>query len=411
MEVTNFKYVILGGGTAAGYAAEELIKQGIGKGELCIISAEETLPINRPPLSKGYMTGDSQIEDLLINDYEFYEDNGIEILLNTKAKEVDFTGKIIILDNNTGVGYEKLLITTGSRIRKLNKPGSDLKNIFYLRTKKDADEIMDAAKKYKKVVVVGGQFISSEVSASLSQLGLDVTTVFPGEFLMNIFSLRETGIFFNQFYEKNGVHIQNNHHVKEFKGIGKIESVILESGEAIDTDMVVLGIGVEPLTDIFEGTALNIDDGIVVNEFGETNIDGVYAAGDVASYPDPIYHVQRRVDHWQNAHDQGKNVAKNMVGRHQEYNVIPYFFSDIFDLSYEYFGDHANANKYYVIGDISKADFSIFWSYNNKMVAALITSERPEIERKKAIEWIKQDVTINEDVLKTSPIPFEEPVS
>lgn len=385
----KFKYLIIGGGTTAGYAAKEFVNQGLQKDELCILSAEETLPIDRPPLSKDFFTDkDVKVDDVIIKGQEFYDEHGIEIQLGTEATAVDFNNKTVRTNKNGKYGYDKLLIATGSQLRRLTINGSDLGNIHYLRTVGHSKKIREAAEKAEKIIVLGGQYIGTEMTSSLSQIGKKVTMVFPEDRLLSKFATADIAAFFHDYYYKKGIEIIHNDTVIRFNGNGRIEEALLQSGKRLETDMAIAGIGVEPNTWLFEDSDLNIDDGIVVNKYLETSIPDVYAAGDVARFPDLTFEKMRRVEHWENAYEGGTHAAKVMAGKREPYKFLPFFFSDVFDLSYEYFGDNSTANLNYNRGKISSGDFSSWWFHDDILVAAFVMSSRPEGEGKKAREWI-----------------------
>lgn len=405
---TKYKYVILGGGTTAGYAAEELIKQKVDPKNICIISAEKTVPVDRPPLSKGFLKDEMKEEEAYIENEKSYQEKGIDLYLDVTVNGINQEENLIPLTSEEQIQYDHLLIATGASPVKFSIPGSDLNNIFYLRTVNDSKAIKSQAKKSTKAVVVGGSYISTEVAAGLKSLGLDVTIVYPEEYLLERFSVKEMGVFFNQMFEEKGVHLKNGQIVEAFLGKDNVEKVKLSSGEELEADMVVAGIGVKPNTEIFSNTGLDIDDGIIVNEFCETNFPEIYVAGDVARFPDLIFGGTRRVEHWENAYEMGKNAAKSMVGHKEPHKFLPFFFSDIFDFSYEYFGDPKNADQHIVHGDVNKGDFSIFWFKGPIMDAAFLSSTRPEAEREKVKFWILNKTHLNTNVMEQSEVPFQE---
>jgi len=315
----TYKYLILGGGTTAGYAAQEFIEQGIGKDELCLVSAESILPMNRPPLSKQYLVDEGADDEILINGKVFYDKNGIEVKLETCAKKIDFGKKQAELDNGDTIGYEKLLIATGSSLKHLGVDGENLENVFYLRNIKHADKIREQAEKSKHAVIVGGGYIGSETAASISEKDVKVTMVIPEDHMLAKFTDESLGNFFKNVYQERGIDLIFKDKVVAFHGDDKVEEVELASGKKLKTDLVVIGIGVEPNTSIFEGTALTIGNGIRINEYCETSIDGVYAAGDVVEFPDFIFNKKRHVEHWENAFEMGKHAALVMTGRREPY--------------------------------------------------------------------------------------------
>jgi NADPH-dependent 2,4-dienoyl-CoA reductase/sulfur reductase-like enzyme len=392
-----YKYLILGGGTTAGYAAQEFVEQGIGKNELCVVSAESLLPMNRPPFSKQYLVDESADDEILINEKIFYDKNGIDVKLETCAKKVDFGKKKVELDNGENIGYEKLLIATGSSLKHLGVDGGDLKNIFYLRNIKHADKIRKKAEKSKNAVIVGGGYIGSETAASISEKGVKVTMVIPEDQMLAKFTNEDLGKFFKKVYKEHGIDLIFEDEVIAFHGDDKVKEVELASGKKLEADMVVVGIGVEPNISLFEGSSIKIGNGIRINEYCETGVDGVYAAGDVVEFPDFIFNKKRHVEHWENAFEMGKHAALVMTGKREPYIFLPYFFSDFFDYSYEYFGDQSSADFSATRGNIESGDFSHWWFQEKRLVAAFVMSKRPEEEGKKAREWIKTRTPINRD--------------
>ncbi len=391
----NYKYVIIGGGTTAGYAAKEFVELGVPTGELCIVSAESILPMNRPPLSKDYLKDGDEDGEVLINEKDFYQLRGVDVKLETCARAVNFGDKTVDLDNGQTLHYDKLLIATGSKLRHLGVQGGNLDNIFYLRNIKHSDKIRETAKEVDRAVVVGGGYIGTETAASLTDLGVKVTMVVPEDRLLSKFATADIASFFQQKFRQKGIEIIFHDEVTGFHGQDKVEEVELKSKKRLTTDMVVVGIGVEPGVKIFENSRLNINTGIVVNEYCETNIPDVFAAGDVVEFPDLIFGKMRHVEHWEHAFEQGQHVARVMTGKREPYVFLPYFFSDVFDLSYEYFGDNETADVARNRGDVEKGDFSTWWFDGNRLVAAFVMSTRPEEEGKHAREWIKNKMNID----------------
>ena len=392
----KYKYVIIGGGTASGYAAMEFARRGLDKGDLCIVSTESILPMDRPPLSKDYLKGEMQTaKEVEINENNFYFDHGIEVLLGTRVKLVDFDNNMLELDKDGPISYEKLLITTGSALNRLDIEGADLDNILYLRKIEHSDRIRDVAVNAERAVVLGGQFIGTETAAGLNSLGLDVTMIFPESRMLAVYSNDVISGFFESFFKEKGIHILKEKQVTKLRGKEKVSNVLLDTGETLETDMVIAGIGVRPDTELFDGTPLEIHNGIRVNEYCETSIPGVYAAGDVAEFPDLIFGGQRRVEHWENAMEQGKHAAGVMMGERKPYVFVPYFFSDLFDLSYEYFGDNTVSDDIIYRGNPKKGDFSAWWLKDGRLNAAFIMGSRPDEEREKARQWIRERTKVD----------------
>ncbi len=387
--MTNFKYVILGGGLAAGYAAKEFANNNIPEGKLCMISADSTLPYQRPPLSKDFLAGEETKEDILISDPDFYEDKGIAVKLDTKVSRVDLDARKLYTNGDT-VAFEKLLIATGARPRKMNIPGSDLANIFYLRQVEDARQIRRKAENAEKAVVIGGSFIGMESAAVLQSGGVDTTMVFRGERVWHSFFTAPMSNYFEKVYRDRGVTLLPETEVTSFLGDEKVKQVITSSGESLPADLVIVGIGVVPNTEIFRDSGLKMaNEYIKVNRFLETNLPDVLAAGDVTKYKDVLYERTMHVEHWDNAVKQGRHEAQIMLGQYQPYEHVPYFFSDVFDLSYEFWGDTSAAAEIVHRGDVDSGSFSVWWLAEDGRLLAAFVMDRPEEERELAPEWIK----------------------
>jgi 3-phenylpropionate/trans-cinnamate dioxygenase ferredoxin reductase subunit len=402
----KYKYLIIGAGTTAGYAAKEFVENGLSAGELALIGAEPSLPYNRPPLTKEYLAGKKSADEMLVNPPEFYRQHGLAVMLRTVVESVDLGNKTV--HTSTGdVGFEKLLIATGARPRCLDLPGADLKGIHYMRRVEDAENIRAAAKQASNAVVLGGSFIGMEVASVLSSSGLSVTMVFPEERVWQAFFTREISSYFADYYRKRGVTIMPGSRPRAFEGEdGKVSQVILRSGQALPADLVVAGIGVQPNIELFKDMSLDLDDGVLVDSFLQTAVPDVYAAGDVACYMDRMYETRRRFEHWDNAVAQGRLAARNMLGERQPFVHIPYFFSDVFDLSYEYWGETSQANHYVLRGNFLSGSFSVWWLSGDRLVAAFVM-DRPDEERQAAQEWIENGRSLSGDELSNERLPLK----
>ncbi|MFW5705899.1 MAG: NAD(P)/FAD-dependent oxidoreductase, partial [Bacteroidota bacterium] len=240
------------------------------------------------------------------------------------------------------------------------------------------------------------------------QLGAKVTMIVPENRLLPMFATADIASFFQQKFRQEGIEIIFNDEVIALHGDGKVEEVELKSKKRLKADMVVAGIGVEPEVKLFEGTRLNINTGIVVNEYCETNIPDVYAAGDVVEFPDMIFDKMRHIEHWEHAFEQGTHVAKVMTGKREPYIFLPYFFSDVFEYSYEYYGDNETADVARNRGDMERGDFSTWWFDGQRLVAAFVMSTRPEEEGKFAREWIKNKMNIDKDKIDNTDVEMKD---
>ncbi len=405
--MNRFRYVILGGGMVAGYAAREFVERGVQKDELAIVSAENEPPYKRPPLTKDFLADPEATADgLLINSKEFYEENGIRLLTNRRIEEVDFFNRRLLgRDRRQVIEYENLIIATGCHVRELDCHGYDLKGVYYIRSVEDSSRLRSRLEEVENAVVVGGGFIALEVAATLVQKGLEPTVVFRGgRVLRHVFSDDVAG-FIERYFSERGVRFKRNDSVASLGGLGRVREAKLETGEILPADAVVVGIGVQPAVRLFDGSRLSVGDGILVNEYLESNLEGVFAAGDVARYRDQLFDSTRRVEHWDNAEAQGQYVARRMTGLREPFLRVPHFFSDMFDLSFEFWGDPSAADHKVVRGSIEEGRFSAWWLKRSRVVAAFILN-RPEEEREWAQKLIARQQEVAVDLLQDASRPL-----
>src|SRR6185437_5990343 len=394
--MSDAKIVVLGGGMVAGYAAKQFIELGLRPGDLAIVSADNSIPYERPPLSKGFLAGKDSEESVRINPEGFYKQHGIELKLECEVSAVDLKSKRLVLKRGGDFGFEKLIVATGARPRTLDIPGSNLRNLYYLRSLSDSKHIRSAAEIARHAVVIGGGFIGMEVAAVLAQKGIAVTMVLNEDRIWKRLFSPEMSRFFETYYESRGVRLMKSTTVTELRGDGAVASAVLKDGMSIPCELVVAGIGVQPETQLLAESGLNVDNGVVVNEFLQTSHADIYAAGDVANYQDVLFEKRRRVEHWDNAVSQGQYCARALMGEHAPFKHVPYFFSDVFDLSYEYWGDTADADQIVHRGDVTTNSFSVWWIRQQRVVAAF-TMNRPDEERNVAPQWIesRQKVSVS----------------
>ena len=386
--MNQLNIVILGGGMVAGYAAKQLAELGLPKGDLAILSADTDVPYERPPLSKSFLAGKDSEDAIKINPEDFYKKQGIDLRLQCEVASVDVKRKRLILKNSDDVGFQKLIIATGARPRTLNIPGSRLQNLFYLRSMSDSRDIRNTAEKAKHALVIGGGFIGMEVAAVFAQKGIAVVMVLKDDRVFQRLFSPEMSSFFESYYAARGVRLIKSASVTEFRGDGSVQSAVLKDGQTIACDLVVAGIGVQPAIEEVKTSGLDLGDGILVNEYLQTSHPDIFAAGDMANYQDVLFAKRRRVEHWDNAVSQGQYCSRSLMGDKAPFRHVPYFFSDVFDLSYEYWGDSADADQLVHRGDVSSNSFSVWWIRQQRVVAAF-TMNRPEEERNVAPKWIE----------------------
>lgn len=389
----NYKYLILGGGMVAGYAVQQFLEDGVDGKDIGIVSSDSVPPYERPPLSKGFLLGDEEESSVFINEPGSYAKHGIGVHLETVVESIDTSARRLRSEKGE-FGYEKLLIATGAHVIRLDLPGADNEGIFYLRSLDDSKRIKEVLQPVKAAVVVGSGFIGMEVASAFARKDTKTTMVYIEERLWQAFMTPELSEYFARYYEERGVHLAPKEEVAEFVGDGKLSAVRTKSGQQIAAEAAVLGVGVKPATEFLEGSGLKIDNGIVVNGYLETGVPDVWAAGDVANYKDVIYDKQKRVEHWDNAVEQGKHVAKNMAGGREQWVHVPYFFSDVFDLSYEFWGDTESATETIHRADWESDSISAFWLDGNRLVAAFVMNRADE-ERDLVQEWIREGTDLS----------------
>ena len=378
----TYKYVIIGGGLA-GQRACDGIRKVDTDGTVALVTEEPHMPYQRPPLSKGYLTGKEGLDHVYIREDDYYTQNNIEVISGMRATKVDSAARSATLGEGRMLGYEKLLLATGGRAWRLPIPGNDLPKVFTLRTIEDADRIREAAGSGKRALVLGGSFIGSEVGASLAQLGLNVTMVFPEGRLLERIVPEELSAFLHAKYEANGVRILFGAKPGSLEGNGTVERVELDNGQMLDVDLVVMGVGIRLNTELARDAGLEMGekDAVVVDECLRTSDPNIYAAGDIAACPDPTSSKRLRVEHWDVARRQGLRAGRNMAGEEKPYTSLPYFFSDLFDLSFEVWGDLTAWDQTVLRGTLESGSFAFYYFDQDRMVGVLAAG-RPDEERK-----------------------------
>jgi NADPH-dependent 2,4-dienoyl-CoA reductase/sulfur reductase-like enzyme len=399
------KFVILGGGMVAGYAAKQFVELGLKSGELAILSSDTSIPYERPPLSKGFLAGKDTEEAIRINTQDFYREHGIEVELGVEVSAVDCKRKRLTLRSGEDFGFEELMIATGAHPRILEIPGARLQQVFYLRSMDDSKSIRRAAERAKRAVVIGGGFIGMEVAAVLAQKNIEVTMVLNQDRIWKHLFTPEMSGFFERYYTSRGVQIMRNARVSELRGNDSVRSVALANGQAIECDLVVAGIGVRPATEMLANSGLQVADGLMVNEYLEASLPDVCGGGDAANYQDVLFAKRRRVEHWDNAVSQGQYLGRALMGERIPFKHVPYFFSDVFDLSYEYWGDASVAEEVVHRGDVSSNSFSVWWLREGRVVGAF-TMNRPDEEREAAPKWIESRQVVSRSRLQDAAQPL-----
>jgi 3-phenylpropionate/trans-cinnamate dioxygenase ferredoxin reductase subunit len=360
--MNEYTTIIVGGGLAGQRAAQGIRKVDTGS-SAALVTAEPHVPYERPPLSKGYLTGKEGLDAAYLQDDAWYDENGIELMRDLRVTEVDAEAHTIALDDGQELAYEKLLLATGGHARRLSIPGADLDHVFTLRTIEDSDAIRAAAESAERALVLGGSFIGSEVAASLTQIGLDVTMVFPEPRLLERIAPEPFSDFLHDKFAGEGVHLLSGTKPERLEGDGAVARAVLSSGETLPFDMVVMGVGIRLNTELAEGAGLELTERreVVVDEYLRTSDADIYAAGDIAAWPDPTFGKRLRVEHWDVARRQGLRAGRNMAGEQEPYISLPYFFSDMFDLSFEVWGNLMSWDQTVLRGEIGSPSFKLFY--------------------------------------------------
>lgn len=360
-------FVILGAG-AAGYAAAQTLREDGFRGRVALVTREDRAPYDRPNLSKDYLRGHAEPEWMPLRPEEFYREHDIGLLCGHEVTRVDASAKTITFGSGDTLTYDALLVATGGAPRRLNIPGSDLKNVCLLRGFNDADSLIETANRSKRCVVVGASFIGMEAAASLRARGLDVTVVAPSREPFEATLGPEIGALFRRVHEEHGVKFKLGSIVYRFEGTSAVEAVTLEDGERIEADMVVAGVGVHPATALLEGVDLDEDGGVVVDAHMRA-ADGLYAAGDIASFPDPRTGKRVRIEHWRIAQQQGRVAAHNMAGKETAFDGVPFFWTRQFDTGLLYVGHASEWDEIIYAGDVAALDFLAFYVKDGRAVA------------------------------------------
>jgi 3-phenylpropionate/trans-cinnamate dioxygenase ferredoxin reductase subunit len=373
-------YVVVGASLTGATAAIALRAEGV-EGSVTLIGAEPEPPYERPPLSKGYLRGEAPFEKAQVRPLAYYADHGIDTVFGARATRIDASERIVELDNGRRVSFDALLVATGVRNRLLSIPGSDLPGIYNLRTVGDADRIREEMSPGRRAVVVGMGFIGSEVAASLRKTGLDVVAIDPGKAPLFRVLGETVGRTLADLHRAHGVRTIFEDTVAAFEGAGRVSAVVTKKGLRLECDFAVVGIGVVPVTEWLDGTGVQIDNGVVVDEYCQTNVPGIYAAGDVANHYHPVFGRHMRVEHWQNAIKQGTAAARNMLGKRIPYDEIHWFWSDQYETNLQYAGFHTTWDELIVRGDLGSGNYLACY-LNKGVIDAAVGLNRPKDVRR-----------------------------
>ncbi|CAB5716647.1 Rhodocoxin reductase [Delftia tsuruhatensis] len=362
MASQHIDFLLVGGGLASAKAAQTLRHEG-ATGSILILCAEADQPYHRPFLSKSYLLGTADEQRIQIHPQPFYREQRIEVALKTAAVSVDTAQQRVSMSTGSTIHYDKLLIATGATARTLNVPGALLRGIHVLRTRTDADALRQAAVKARRVVLVGGGFLGMELAIALRELGLEVTVIeTQDQILKRLESPPLSAFVQDHATQSRGVSFMVNESVVAFHGNGKVSEVETASGARLHCDLVVVSVGIQPATQFLAGSNIELEDGfVVVDDQLQASAANVFAAGDVASFFDPVFSRRRHVEHWDSAVKQGQLAARNMLGRRRRHDAVSYFFCEVGDIGFNVLGDPAGTDECVSQGSLEQRSLSLFY--------------------------------------------------
>jgi 3-phenylpropionate/trans-cinnamate dioxygenase ferredoxin reductase subunit len=377
MAARQADYLLVGGGLASAQCAAELRKRG-ADGSILLAGREPEPPYERPPLSKEYLRGEAGREDAHVNPEGWYEENDVELLTGVNVMSIDPGARTATLQGGEEVSFGQALLGTGAMVNILRVEGAENEGIHYLRAFGNSDAIRADAEAAEHVVLVGGSYIGSEVAASLTAKGVRCTILMLEDTILSRTFGGDAGRWFQETIEAKGVTVHGGEELEAFEGDGRLKAVVTKSGLAIECDTAVVGAGVRPDAMLAQRAGLAVEDGVVCDARLRSSAEGIYAAGDCCSYDSVIHGRRIRVEHWDVAMQQGMHVAREMLGEGGDYDVVPYFFSDLADwASLEYVGPAYEWDEEVWRGDSDAGEFSV-WYLNDGRVAGALSVGRSE---------------------------------
>ncbi|MDB6090197.1 MAG: pyridine nucleotide-disulfide oxidoreductase [Gammaproteobacteria bacterium] len=368
--------VIVGAGQAGGETASELRKQGYA-GRIVLVGEEPHVPYRRPPLSKAFLNGSAIEESLYLMPAAGWQKQNVEFIRGVRAQAIERDKQQLHLADGRSLAYNKLVLATGGRARMLNAPEADKPNVFAVRSIADVQALRPQCQRGKRAVIVGGGFIGLEVAAVLGKLGLHVTVLEGLSRVLARVTVPEVSAFFERVHREAGVDLRTNVQITAFEGGDSVEQVVLADGTRIPADFVIASIGQLPNVQLAQDAGLAVDNGIVVDEYARTSDPHIYAAGDCANHPNAFFDCRLRLESVQNAMEHGRTVAANLLGKNVVYNVVPWFWSDQYDLKLQMVGLSKGFDKMVVRGDLNGRAFAAFYLRGGRMIAA-DTVSRPQ---------------------------------
>jgi 3-phenylpropionate/trans-cinnamate dioxygenase ferredoxin reductase subunit len=384
---------------ASANCAAELRKRG-AEGAIALVGREPDPPYERPPLSKEYVRGEAQRSDAYVHDEGWYEQNEVELLAGTNVMSLDPEGRTAKLQGGDELRFDKALIATGAVVNILRLEGAENEGIHYLRAFGNSDAIREEAGKAEHVVLIGGSYIGSEVAASLTATGTRCTIVMLEEVAMSRNFGDEVGRYFHDVLASHGVELLGGEELQAFEGDGRVKAVVTKSGRSVECDAVVVGAGVKPDTMLAQRAGLEVEDGIVCDSTLQSSVEGIYAAGDVCSYDSVVHGRRLRVEHWDVALNQGQAAGAAMLGQGGDYDVVPYFFSDLADWSsMEYVGPAVDWDEIVFRGERDSGEFSAWYLKDGKVAGCLSVERSEDLAKARELLAAGTDVSGSSDLI------------
>jgi len=386
-------FLLVGGGMASAHCAAELRRSG-AEGSILLAGREPEPPYERPPLSKEHMRGEAERSDAYVNPPGWYEENEVELLTGTNVMALDAAARRAKLQGGEEVCFGKALLATGAMVNILRVEGAGNEGIHYLRAFGNSEAIRADAERAEHVVLVGGSYIASEVAASLTARGVSCTMLMIEDVALSRTFGEDAGRWFQQRLEAHGVEVLGGEQLEAFEGDGRVKAVLTKGGRAIECDTVVVGAGVRADAMLAQRAGLEVEDGIVCDSKLATSAEGVYAAGDCCSYDSVVHGRRIRVEHWDVAMQQGMHAARNMLGEDRDYDVVPYFFSDLADwASLEYVGPAQDWDEEIWRGDRDAGEFSVWYLKDGRVAGALSVGRSEDLAEARRLLADRVDVS------------------
>jgi apoptosis-inducing factor 3 len=361
----NLERIVIVGGGAAGFAAAEMLRREGFSGDVTLLSADDDAPYDRPNCSKDYLAGNAPQDWMPLRPPEYYKDRSINLELRSEVTALDTKARQVTLGDGRSIPFDKLLLATGAEPIRLDIPGANLRHVHVLRSLADSRRIIADTEKARRAVVIGASFIGLEAAAALRARGIEVHVVAPDHRPLERVLGREFGDFIRALHEERGVVF----HLEQTAIAITAEAVALSGGSTLPAELVVVGIGVKPRIALAERAGLRIDRGVAVNEYLETSVPGIFAAGDIARWPDPLTGENLRIEHWAAAERQGQTAARNMLGQGERFAAVPFFWSQHYDVPINYVGHAEKWDQLDIDGDINARDCLVRYRKNGEVLA------------------------------------------